>query len=51
VVARPSGTEPKIKYYFDLREQVQPGEPFPEARARAEARLASLIDGFLALVS
>jgi phosphomannomutase len=51
VVARPSGTEPKIKYYFDLREQVQPGEPFPEARARAEARLTSLIDGFLALVS
>lgn len=51
VVARPSGTEPKIKYYFDLREQVQPGEPFPEARARAEARLTSLIDGFLSLVS
>jgi phosphomannomutase len=51
VVARPSGTEPKIKYYFDLREQVVSGEPFALARARAEARLASLIDGFLDLVS
>jgi phosphomannomutase len=51
VVARPSGTEPKIKYYFDLREQVHPEEPYAEARARAEARLTALLDGFLALVS
>ncbi|MCS6901750.1 MAG: phospho-sugar mutase [Myxococcales bacterium] len=51
VVARPSGTEPKIKYYFDLREQVLPGEPYSKAHARAEARLATLIDGFLLLFS
>jgi phosphomannomutase len=51
VVARPSGTEPKIKYYFDLREQVHLEEPYAEARARAEARLTALIEGFLALVS
>lgn len=47
VVARPSGTEPKIKYYFDLREQVREGEPFEDARARAEQKLAALMTAFV----
>jgi phosphomannomutase len=49
VVARPSGTEPKIKYYFDLREEVAPGEPFAAAKERADARLGRLIDAFVAV--
>jgi len=49
VTLRPSGTEPKIKYYFELREQVRAGEPMAEARARALGRLQQLQDSFLAL--
>jgi phosphomannomutase len=49
VTLRPSGTEPKIKYYFELKEQLLPGEPMAQARARAEGRLEQLIDAFVAL--
>lgn len=49
VTLRPSGTEPKIKYYFELRELVRAGEPMAEARARALGRLRQLQDSFLAL--
>jgi len=35
VVARPSGTEPKAKVYFDVSERVAPGEPFEAAKERA----------------
>jgi phosphomannomutase len=49
VTARPSGTEPKIKYYFELKETLGSGEPVEAARARAEARLQKLIDAFIAL--
>ena len=49
VTLRPSGTEPKIKYYFELRETLASGEPMAQARARAEGRLQALIDAFLAL--
>ena len=41
-IARPSGTEPKIKLYFDVREPMEAGEPLARARARAEARLAAM---------
>jgi phosphomannomutase len=37
VVARPSGTEPKAKFYFDVRAAVAPGEPVSAARGRALA--------------
>jgi len=50
VVLRPSGTEPKIKFYFERKEAVGAGEPIAEARARASAALAELQDGFLRLV-
>jgi phosphomannomutase len=45
VIARPSGTEPKIKYYVDLREEVT-GD-LGEARRRAEGRLAALAEAFV----
>jgi phosphomannomutase len=39
VIARPSGTEPKAKFYFDLRESVAAGEAVSDAEARAQAAL------------
>ena len=49
VVARPSGTEPKIKFYLDVREPVAEGEPMAEAEARARARMDALGAAFCAL--
>ena len=48
VLLRPSGTEPKIKYYFEVVEPVAEGEPYADAEARARARLDGLADAFLA---
>jgi len=48
VIARPSGTEPKIKFYFDVREPVARLEELPAARARARALLARLEAALLA---
>ncbi len=50
VIARPSGTEPKIKYYFDLSVDIAEGEELASARIRAEAELAALSRDFLAVV-
>lgn len=49
ITLRPSGTEPKIKYYFDVRENVAPGESFAAAQARARAKTQALIKAFVAL--
>jgi phosphomannomutase len=49
VTLRPSGTEPKIKYYFELKETPSGGEPLVQARARAEAHLRTFIEAFVAL--
>ena len=49
VTLRPSGTEPKIKFYFELREVLSPGEAMPVARARAAARLDAFEQAFLVL--
>lgn len=51
VTMRPSGTEPKIKYYFDVVEALTPGEPFEQGRARATARLEALMKAFIALAA
>ena len=49
VTLRPSGTEPKIKYYFELKETLAAGEALADARARAEGRLQALMESFVAL--
>lgn len=51
VMLRPSGTEPKIKYYFDLREVIGDKEAVHAARARGERVLDTLIDAFLAFIT
>ncbi|MBX3192765.1 MAG: phospho-sugar mutase [Labilithrix sp.] len=51
VIARPSGTEPKAKFYFDVREPIAPGEPIAAAAARAEETMAKLADDFVALAT
>jgi phosphomannomutase len=42
VIARPSGTEPKMKIYFDVREPMAADEPLDAVRARALARCEAL---------
>ena len=48
IIARPSGTEPKIKFYFDLREPIAEGEPVAEAERRAAEKMAALGKAFAA---
>jgi phosphomannomutase len=47
VIARPSGTEPKAKFYFDVREEVRLGEAAAAARARSTVRMKGLADAFV----
>ncbi|CAN5898333.1 phospho-sugar mutase [soil metagenome] len=48
IIARPSGTEPKCKFYFDVREPIAAGETLAAASARAEATMKKLADAFVA---
>ncbi|MGC4113579.1 MAG: phospho-sugar mutase [Myxococcales bacterium] len=47
ITARPSGTEPKIKFYFELREPIAEGEAFGNAQARADEKMKALVDAFV----
>jgi len=51
VIARPSGTEPKAKFYFDVWRSPAPGEPLSAARARALAAMEGIKEAFIALVA
>jgi len=42
IAIRPSGTEPKLKLYLDVREAARDAEPIAAAQARAETTLAEL---------
>ncbi len=44
VIMRPSGTEPKLKSYYEVRVEVGAGEAMADARARGLAELAALRD-------
>ncbi|MCL2825281.1 MAG: phospho-sugar mutase, partial [Polyangiaceae bacterium] len=46
IVVRPSGTEPKIKFYYDHRESVMDSETMDQAEHRAYRRLEELVSAF-----
>lgn len=51
VTLRPSGTEPKIKFYFEWRETMASGESIAAAKTRATQRLDALEADFLTLAA
>jgi phosphomannomutase len=50
VIMRPSGTEPKLKSYYEVREPVADGEPVTAAIERAQVALAKLRDAHQAML-
>jgi phosphomannomutase len=50
IIARPSGTEPKVKFYFDVRGEVGEKETLGEAEGRAKGVMKGIEDAFIALV-
>jgi phosphomannomutase len=51
VIMRPSGTEPKLKSYYEVRVEIAPGEAVADARTRGQAELASLRDAHQQLLA
>lgn len=51
IIARPSGTEPKVKFYFDVRETIRGDEPLATAEARAALVMKNLADAFVAIAT
>lgn len=49
LVARPSGTEPKIKFYAEVRADLSADEPLPPAERGAQERLGPLVDALLSV--
>jgi len=50
ILARPSGTEPKIKFYFEVQQRISVEGSLRDAQATASARLADLKAGLLKTV-
>ncbi len=50
VIMRPSGTEPKLKSYYEISEPVGDDEDFSEAVSRARRRLAELREAHQAML-
>ena len=42
ITARPSGTEPKIKFYVSVNDILASADAFKEKKTELEARLASI---------
>lgn len=51
VTLRPSGTEPKIKFYFEWRETMAAGEAMSVAKTRANQKLDAMESAFLVLAT
>ncbi|HEY0476040.1 MAG TPA: phospho-sugar mutase [Kofleriaceae bacterium] len=51
VIMRPSGTEPKLKSYYEVRVEVGQGEAIADARTRGQADLARLRDAHQQLLA
>jgi phosphomannomutase len=47
IIARPSGTEPKVKFYFDVREVMSDAEPLASAETRAAHKTRALEAAFV----
>jgi len=50
ILLRPSGTEPKVKFYFEIVEPRLEEESLPQAEKRARERLDELEESLLALI-
>jgi phosphoglucomutase len=44
ISVRPSGTEPKIKFYFEVKGRLESREQFDEAEEKAEARIDAVME-------
>jgi phosphoglucomutase len=45
ISARPSGTEPKIKFYFSVNTQLSNASGFADAQAAAKSKIDGIIQG------
>jgi phosphomannomutase len=50
IIMRPSGTEPKLKSYYEVRVPVSAGEPISDARSRGMAELARIRDAHQSMI-